>query len=164
MRRSWACTSCCEPALPGEHERDLGTRMRACLLRKRGEPVGAVVACVLLVADPDQRRLQELDDGGEHLVRGMPGGPRSVSIRCRIAGKHAANAGRRSNFTRSRNSVQSGWYRYCSRPRSSRPTAWRCESGSSLMRTSVHAGGITMPRMRSSVVGSVTLEPSTRGS
>ena len=72
-------------------------------------------------------------------------------MRFLTAGRTLANAGRRSNFTRSRNAVQSGWYLYWSRPRWSRPTAWRWESGLVLMRTSVHAGGITMPRMRSSV-------------
>ena len=38
-------------------------------------------------------------------------------------------------------------------PRWSRPTACRWESASSLMRTSVQAGGITIPRMRASVPG-----------
>ena len=88
------------------------------------------------------------------LSRGTPGSARSASIRFRTDGSALANAGRWSNFTRSRNVVQSGWYRYWSRPRWSRPTAWRCESGSSLMRTSVQAGGITIPRMRSSVAAS----------
>ncbi len=121
------------------------------LVSERGEPVGAVLLAYSSLPTRMSVVCRSSAMVARTLSRGMPGSARSVSICLRTAGSALANAGRWSNLTRSRKAVQSGWYLYWRRPRWSLPTACRCESGSALMRTSVQAGGITMPRMRSSV-------------
>ena len=59
-----------QPALAGEDEGDLGPGDARVLVAQGGEPVRAVVARVLVVPDPDERRLQQLYDGREDLLAG----------------------------------------------------------------------------------------------
>ena len=51
-----------------------------------GQAERAVGSRILLIADADERRFEQTDDGGEDLARGSPGRARSVSMRARTAG------------------------------------------------------------------------------
>ena len=68
-----------DPALAGEHEGDLGSRDARVPVPEGREAVGAVVTRVFVVADADERRLQQLGDGRQHLVA-RDAGEREVGV------------------------------------------------------------------------------------
>jgi hypothetical protein len=55
------------PALTGEAEADLTSINRYVAILQRGEPVAIVLLGVVVVSDPDERRFQQVHDGGQHL-------------------------------------------------------------------------------------------------
>ena len=68
-----------DAALAVEHEGDLCAGDVRVLVPERREPVGAVLLRVLLVADADERGLQELGDGGEDLLA-RDAGEREIGV------------------------------------------------------------------------------------
>ena len=58
------------PALAAKIEVDMGALDVDMAVLQRGQPEGAVGPRIFVVADPDQRRFQQTDDGGQQLFPG----------------------------------------------------------------------------------------------
>ena len=118
------------------------------LLADRRQPVAAVVLGVLLAADAEEAEVEEPERRRQHplarqAVEGQVLGHDGTSC-----GSRVANCSTRACLALSRSSRQAGWYRYCRRPASSVPTAWRWPFGRGQIHTSVHAGGIVKALQR----------------
>jgi len=68
------------------------------LAPERSEPIGVILAGVLLVADSDQGRLEQADHCGQHLLSRQAWRARSCSTRSRILGSAFPKSMRRAYF------------------------------------------------------------------
>ncbi len=80
-------------ALPAELEAQALAANTDVAAPERRQPVGAVVARVLRVPDPDERGLQEVNDGREHLLALVAGAPHVQTDPAPNAGQRAAELG-----------------------------------------------------------------------
>ena len=120
-----------------------GAPPRARPASSSGRTIGS--ARVLVVADADQRLLEQLHDGGQHLSSSFSARLPQIRrrVRRRIAGSTRANSIRRSYFVSSRTSRHLRMVAMLlALPRASRPVAWRWPCGSEQIQTSGQAGGI----------------------
>src|SRR6266540_6347825 len=106
-----------DAALAAEAERDARAADVDVPAAHRRQAEGAVVARVLVVPDPDQRCLEQPDDGREDPLARQPAPPEvRVGAGAQLR-ERSANSARRAYFVSSRVSFQRSWYRYCLRPR-----------------------------------------------
>ena len=108
-RRSSRSISCSTPLLPRNAKRTRAAVTSTCPSRIVVRPNERFCSRVLVVADADQRLLEQLHDRRQHLLARQPrasADPRSV--RRRIAASACANAIMRSYFVSSRTSRQRG--------------------------------------------------------
>jgi hypothetical protein len=94
------------------------------------------------------------------LSLGRPGRLMSRAVRRRMAGSARPKVARRAYFDASWSARHCWWYRYCLRPRASRPTTCTWPRSSGQIHTSSQAGGIARARIRASVLGSRMAPPS----
>ena len=147
--------------LAAEPEADRGAANRRVTVAERRQPERAVQPGVLVVADPDQRQLEQADDRREDLLAGQA---RPAEVAVDLLADRRQRPGERDEPLVLRRfapgPVSGGGSGNCLRPRASRPVAWRWPSGSGQIQTSVQAGGIASDRIRSSVSRSRIRRPS----
>ena len=151
-RRSFTCSCQVLPLLPLNWKRSSRAFHLDVRIAQGREAVALVLLRVVVVADADQRGLEQVHHGGQHLLarqaaqrhvlgdarRGSPAAPARTPSCARTWCSRCT----------SRNC---GWYLYCLRPRASRPVACRWPLAFGQIHTSVQAGGMASRRMRSSV-------------
>ena len=118
-------------------------------------------ARVLVVADADQRLLEQLHDRGEHLLARQAGAARgrARSLRGSSAAPRRTRSSGRTWSRRAPRASAGGSGTACG-PCASRPVAWRWPFGDGQIQTSVQAGGIASLRIRASVSSSLMTVPS----